>query len=104
MSCIARARPGVRKEVAVFCLVYNLVRLVMLEGAQRQSVAVARISFADALKWMRHARPGVGMPMLLVNADRPGRLEPRAVKRRWNRYPKLTRPRGSTGAKLKELT
>ena len=99
-----QSEAGVRKEVAVFCLVYNLVRLVMLEGAQRQSVAVTRISFADALKWMRHARPGRQMPMLLVNADRPGRLEPRAVKRRWNKYPKLTRRRGRPGSKTQDLT
>ncbi len=99
-----KSEAGVRKEVAVFCLVYNLVRLVMLEGAQRQSVPVARISFADALKWMRHARPGHQMPMLLVNADRPGRLEPRAVKRRWNKYPKLTRRRDTPGSKTKDLT
>jgi len=40
---------GVLKELTVFALVYNLVRAVMCAAAQRQGVAVERISFADAL-------------------------------------------------------
>jgi hypothetical protein len=40
---------GVLKELTVFALVYNLVRAVMCVAAQRQEVAVDRISFADAL-------------------------------------------------------
>ena len=54
----------------------------MLEAARRQDVPVARISFADAYRWLRHARPGDVMPPLLVNPHRPGRAEPRVVKRR----------------------
>jgi hypothetical protein len=62
---------GVRKELAVFALVYNLVRGVMLEAAHRQSVPVSRVSFADAYKWLRHARPGDVLPPLIVPAP-PG--------------------------------
>jgi hypothetical protein len=40
---------GVIKELTVFALVYNLVRSVMYAAAERQEVAVERISFADAL-------------------------------------------------------
>lgn len=40
---------GVLKELTVFALVYNLVRAVMCVAAERQDVAVDRISFADAL-------------------------------------------------------
>ena len=47
-----------RKELAVFCLAYNLVRVVMLEATRRQEVAVARVSFADALR-VDAARPTV---------------------------------------------
>jgi len=39
---------GVLKELTVFALVYNLVRVVMLEAAKRQGVALERISFIDA--------------------------------------------------------
>lgn len=84
---------GVRKELAVFCLVYNLVRVVMLEAAARQKVKVNRISFADALKWMRHARPGDRMPELIVNPWRPHRIEPRCRKRRPKQYDLMNKPR-----------
>ncbi|MGH7176185.1 MAG: IS4 family transposase, partial [Tepidisphaeraceae bacterium] len=84
---------GVRKELAVFCLVYNLVRVVMIEAAERQRVSVHRVSFADALKWMRHARPGDTMPTLLINPWRPCRLEPRCKKRRPKPYDLMNKPR-----------
>jgi IS4 transposase len=40
---------GVQKELTMYALVYNLVRLVMLEAAQRQQVPMERISFVDAV-------------------------------------------------------
>jgi hypothetical protein len=88
-----KTEQGVRKELAVFCLVYNLVRVVMLEAARRQAVPVARVSFADALKWTRHARPGEVLRTLLVNPCRPGRLEPRCKKRRPKQYSLMNKPR-----------
>ena len=85
---------GVRKELAVFALVYNLVRVIMLEAAKRQRVRVDRISFADALKWMRHVRPGdTTMPKLIVNPPRPHRIEPRCRKRRMKEYDLMNQPR-----------
>ena len=41
---------GVLKELAVFVLVYNLVRRVCLESARLQGVEPDRISFIDALR------------------------------------------------------
>jgi len=84
---------GVLKELTVFALVYNLVRVVMLAAAQRQGVALARISFVDALRWLSTARPGDALPPLVVNPHRPDRVEPRTVKRRPKPYPLLTKPR-----------
>jgi hypothetical protein len=84
---------GVMKELTVFALVYNLVRVVMLEAAKRQGVALERISFVDALRWLSTARPGEPLPPLVVNPHRPDRVEPRAVKRRPKPYPLLTKPR-----------
>jgi hypothetical protein len=92
---------GVKKELAVFQLVYNLVRAVMLEAADRQAVAVDRISFADTLTWLRHARPGESLPLLLINPLRPERIEPRAVKRRPKEYDRLTKPRAELRKALK---
>jgi hypothetical protein len=88
-----KTEAGVRKELAVFCLVYNLVRVVMLEAARRQRVPVSRISFVDALRWMRHARPGDHLPALVVNPRRPHRIEPRCRKRRPKQYDLMNKPR-----------
>jgi hypothetical protein len=88
-----KSEQGVRKELAVFCLVYNLVRLLMLEAARRQQVPVARVSFSDALKWIRHARPGDALRELVINPRRPNRLEPRCRKRRPKQYDLMNKPR-----------
>lgn len=88
-----KSEDGVRKELAIFCLVYNLVRVVMLQAATRQRVGVDRISFADTLKWMRHARPGDRLPALVVNMLRPDRIEPRCKKRRPKQYDLMNKPR-----------
>jgi hypothetical protein len=93
---------GVRKELAVFCLVYNLVRVVMLQAALRQRVTVDRISFADTLKWMRHARPGDSLPKLMINSRRPHRIEPRCRKRRPKQYDLMNKPRNMLRNTLKK--
>jgi len=90
-----KTEQGVRKELAVFALVYNLVRAVMLEAAARQGVPVSRISFADAYKWLRHARPGDVPPPLIVNPSRPHRIEPRCRKRRPKQYDLMNKPRST---------
>jgi hypothetical protein len=88
-----KTEQGVRKELTVFSLVYNLVRAVMLEAAHRQETPVSRISFADAYKWMRHARPGDSLPPLIVNPRRLNRIEPRCRKRRPKQYDLMNKPR-----------
>jgi Transposase DDE domain len=77
----------------MFALAYNLVRLVMLEASRRQEVPVDRISFIDALGWLRTAEPGTPLPDLIVNPRRPDRFEPRVVKRRPKEYDRMTQPR-----------
>jgi len=91
---------GVRKELCIFALVYNLVRLVMMEAARRQKTPLDRISFADALKWLRHARPGDQLPPLLINPSRPDRLEPRVKKRRPKSYTLMTKHRAQLKKEL----
>ena len=93
---------GVLKELTVFALVYNLVRAVMYEASQRQEVDVNRISFADALGWLRHAKPGTDLRELKVNPERPNRFEPRVIKRRPKPYGLMTRPREELRRKLRE--
>jgi Transposase DDE domain len=84
---------GVLKELAMVVLVYNLVRRVMWEAARRQEVAVERISFIDAWRWLRHAQPGDALPDLVVNPERAGRAEPRVRKRRPKEFSLMRRPR-----------
>src|SRR5580765_1310731 len=85
--------PGVMKELLAFVIVYNLVRRVMHAAARRQKVAPSRISFIDAWRWLRQARPGDEPPVLACNPKRAGRFEPRVRKRRPKQYPLMTRPR-----------
>jgi hypothetical protein len=84
---------GVLQERTVFALVDNLVRVVRLAAAQRQGVALERISCMDARRWRSTARPGEPLPPLVVHPHRPDRVEPRAVKRRPQPSPLLTKPR-----------
>ena len=84
---------GVRKELWMFLLIYNLVRSVMLSAATRQEVEVSRISFASALHWLRCAKDHATLPRLALVPLRPNRMEPRVIKRRPKEYDRLVRPR-----------
>jgi hypothetical protein len=95
-----RTVDGVLKELAVFVLIYNLVRLVMLEASRRQEVEVDRISFIDALRWLMSARPGDDLCNLVVNPYRPNRYEPRVRKRRPKQYRLMNQPRRELKEKL----
>jgi Transposase DDE domain len=53
--------PGVLKELTVFAIVYNLVRMVMCQSATFQQIGVERISFVDALRWL--SAPSTGIPL-----------------------------------------
>lgn len=93
---------GVKKELAAFAVVYNLARLVMADAARRQGVSIRRLSFADALAWLRHAEPGNDPPRLKVVPLRPDRVEPRAVKRRPKPFDLLNRPRHELRKSIKD--
>jgi hypothetical protein len=51
---------GVLKELTVFAIVYNLVRIVMWHSARLQHLDVERIRFLDALRWL--SAPSTGIP------------------------------------------
>lgn len=92
----------VLKELQVFVLVYNLVRLVMLKAARRQRVRPSRLSFIDALRWLQPPKPARSLPELIVNPERPGRVEPRCIKRHMKEYDLMTRPREELRKRLKK--
>ena len=84
---------GVKKELAIYCLVYNLVHALMLEAAARQKVQPQRISFIDTVRWLLSAEPGEDLPALVVNPHRPDRHEPRVIKDLKDTYRKMSKPR-----------
>lgn len=86
-----RSEAGVRKEICMLALVYNLVRLVMLKAARQQEVETDRISFIDALRWLTTTRSGELVP-LIINPRRQ-RIAPRVKKRRPKQFPLMRRPR-----------
>ena len=77
----------------MFAIAYNLVRLVMLEAARHQKIPLDRISFIDALRWLRDAQPDTPLTALVINPSRPNRIEPRVLKRRMKKYPLMKKPR-----------
>jgi hypothetical protein len=108
LSCKSPA--NIERELRMHLLMHNLVRRLMLETARQRHVPLSRISFAGALAAARRyaeallhttgkrKRDKLFEEVLRVLAedqvpDRPGRREPRAVKRRPKPYPLLTKPR-----------
>jgi Transposase DDE domain len=85
--------PGVLKELTVFAIVYNLVRLVMCQSATLQRLNIERISFIDALRWLGALGTEVPLDALIVNPIRPNRVEPRVKKRRPKSFPFMITPR-----------
>jgi hypothetical protein len=84
---------GITKELTMYALVYNLVRVAMLEAARRQGVDLERISFIDALRWLATATADEPIAKLVVNPERPNRVEPRSIKRRPKQYPWMSATR-----------
>jgi hypothetical protein len=85
--------PGVLKELTVFAIVYNLVRMVMWHSAMLQRINVERISFLDALRWLGAPSTGILLGGLIVNPVRPHRVDPRVKKRRPKSFPLIITPR-----------
>lgn len=84
---------GVLKELHMFAIAYNLVRLVMLEASRQQKVPLDRISFIDALRWLRDASADTLLGPLVLNPARPNRVEPRVLKRRMKEFTLMKKPR-----------
>jgi hypothetical protein len=91
---------GVMKELAMYLIAYNLVRLAMLRAAARQGVSAKQISFIDAMRFLGATMLGLpGVEKLIVNPRRPGRSQLRVIRRRKKEYDLLNRPRREEEAK-----
>jgi hypothetical protein len=97
---------NLEREIGMHFLTHNLVRRLMLEAARRHRVPLERVSFAGSLSAARRygeallqakskrQRARLMEELFLALAldlvpERPGRREPRAVKRRPKPYPRL---------------
>jgi hypothetical protein len=85
--------PGVLKELTVFALVDNLVRMVMWHSAMSQHLNVEHISFLDVLRWLGAPHTGMSLMALIVNPKHPHRVEPRIKKRRPKSFPLMIKRR-----------
>jgi len=88
-----RTAGGIRKELLMHLIAYNLVRRVILDAAARQNLAPRRISFIDALRWLASAGADQEWILLAVIPLRPDRHEPRVKKYQKYRYLSMTVPR-----------
>lgn len=109
----------IEKEIAAHLLAYNLVRSVMAQAAALTTLLPRQLSFKGALQQLRAFERNVrhGKHPLIDQAldyllrgiaklklpHRPGRVEPRAVKRRGKNLPFLTKPRAEEQARLFQL-
>ena len=92
----SKSQAGVLKDLWVYVLVYNLIRLLMLRHARERGCDPRRLSFIDARDVLRYAMHGPAnpqIPKLAYHPIRPGRDEPRVIKRRRDCYTIMTRPR-----------
>ncbi len=84
---------GVERELLALALVYNLICAVRTVVALHLATTPARISVLDVLRLLRYGLAHVASAAVVVNPERPGRHQPRVVKRRPLEYSRMTRPR-----------
>ena len=109
-SLRSRSPEMAQKELYTRIIAHNLVRCTMAQAAVQHHAALDRISFKGSLDAVRHfshamaqARSKKKRRLLWAELlrtlasdlvpERTGRREPRAVKRKKNRYPRLVGPR-----------
>jgi len=106
----------VRKEMWTCLLAYNLIRQTILQSAQEAGVSPRALSFTAAMQsiaasWLVIVLSDDSTAARMIETarvnltehtigDRPGRIEPRAVKRRPKPHDLLTKPRAEARAEL----
>jgi len=101
------------KELWIYMLAYNLIRLLMAQSAFLADCLPRTLSFKHTVQlWVSftsqrrqpHDDEQIAILMLLIAerrvGKRPGRIEPRAVKRRPKPFPLLTKPRQIAKAQI----
>ena len=96
---------GIEKELAARVLALNTIRTLMLQAAVQEGVEALRISFVETLRTVLSFAPAFAVRalerlpelhrrMLAESArktvpERPGRQEPRMIRRETKHYPTL---------------
>ena len=112
LSCTTPAMA--EKEIWIYLLAYNLIRVMMAQAAVLAECLPRQLSFKHTVQlWIHWHRSGRDCDeerrttLLILIAqqrvgNRPGRIEPRAVKRRNKPYPLLTKPRSDARAEVRK--
>jgi hypothetical protein len=101
----------IRKEILMYFIAYNCVRRLMYEAAEEADLAVRVVSFKGSVQALRNWEPHLNQAKIsreerfrlisdlydaMTNTpirQRPGRSEPRCLKRRKKNYQLMTSPR-----------
>jgi len=101
----------IRKEILMNFIAYNCIRRLMYEAADKAGIPVRLVSFKGSLQAVRNWEPYLNCDTLsngekqkflndlysavtgLLIKQRPGRREPRCLKRRPKNYQRMTKPR-----------
>jgi hypothetical protein len=102
------------KEIWVYLLAYNLIRLMMAQPASLAGCRPRSLTFKHSLQlwiaWNNHGssadieQPFPTLFLLIAEqrvGNRPGRIEPRAIKRR-RKYDLLTQPRSQAQTTIRK--
>lgn len=100
----------VEKELWVYLLAYNVIRLLMAQAAQQAGVHPRELSFKHTVQmwtewtagaWRADPEQFFRLLAQLTVGHRPGRIEPRARKRRPKSYPWLKVPRAEARRQIR---
>jgi hypothetical protein len=103
------------KEIAVYLLAYNIIRLLMMQSALVCDILPRQISFKHCINlWIAWCQQGdlidvekrAKIFILIAQqkvGNRPGRMEPRAIKKRPKAYPLLMKARAEAKRDVREF-
>ena len=105
----------IEKEIWIYLLAHNLIRITMAEAASVSDVLPRQLSFKHSLQLWRIWRQQAGnlddheslsiLLRLIIEktvGQRPGRVEPRAIKRWRKSFPLLTKSRSEMRTEIKK--
>jgi len=113
LSC--RTPEMIKKEIWVYFLAYNLIRILMAQSALLADLLPRQLSFKHTLQLWRSWRQqssliddceGLQVLLMLIAentvGNRPGRIEPRVIKRRPKPYSLMTKIRAKAREQVKK--